>query len=710
MEVRRDILLRVYMSFICIVLFGVLVLAKTFYIQRVQGNYWRSMSDSLHQRIESLDAERGTIFSEDGQMLSTSIPTFDIYIDVLADGLQEKNVKRFKENIDSFSLALADYFGDKPAASYKRDLQNAYRKKDRYYPLKKKLSFEDYKTFRQFPLVKFGRNKSGVIVEVNSKRLMPFGLLANRTIGLSRDFVASNGKVKKTNVGLEKSYDTLLNGQKGERLVRFIAGGTAVPVEGYQIEPENGKDVFTTLDVNMQDITETALMKMMLECEGQYGTAIVMETKTGKIKAIANLGRQKDGSYWEDDNYALRVTEPGSTIKLVTLLSVLEEGSSEPDDKVEVGSAGQMIVGPRNVNDAERSPRPVLSVKECFAHSSNVGMSKLAYKAFGNNPKKFKEYLHKYHMDVKSPIDLTDVPRPVFASLEKNAGGLMNMITMSFGYSLNVSPLHTLTLYNAIANDGKMMRPYLVNAVQADGLPVQQFIPVVLDEKICKSSALKAAKESMELVVTEGTGRPAFKDFPFAVAGKTGTAHVADRGIQYNDMVYQASFVGYFPANNPQYSCIVVIRTKPHAALHYGGQLAAPVFKEIASKLYAMYVDNKTINYAGIKNDSSSYFYSGYTTDIKNVFTTMNVAAKDSIAQNNWGIVYSNNYQPVMKGFDVKNKQMPNVKGMGLKDALFMLENMGLKVTTKGKGKVVAQSVQSGSQVVKGMVVYIELG
>jgi cell division protein FtsI (penicillin-binding protein 3) len=567
------------MSFMGIVLFGVLVLGKTFYIQRFQGNYWRSMSDSLHQKIESIDAERGTIFSEDGQMLSTSIPTFDIYMDFLADGLQEKKGKRFKENIDSFTVALSDYFGDKSAATYKRDLQNAYRNKDRYYLLKKKLSFEDYKTFRQFPLVKLGRNKSGVIVEVNSKRLMPFGLLANRTIGLSRDFVASNGKMKKTNVGLEKSFDTLLNGQKGERLVRFIAGGTAIPVEGYQIEPENGKDVFTTLDVNIQDITETALMKMMLESEAQYGTAIVMETKTGKIKAIANLGRQKDGSYWEDDNYALRVTEPGSTIKLVTLLSVLEEGSSEPNDMVEVGSAGQMIVGPRNVNDAERSPRPVLSVKECFAHSSNVGMSKLAYKAFGNNPKKFKEYLHKYHMDVKSPVDLTDVPKPVFSSFEKNAGGVMNMITMSFGYSLNVSPLHTLTLYNAIANDGKMMKPYLVNGIQRDGIMTQQFSPVVLEENIAKPSAVKAAQESMELVVTEGTGRPAFKGFPFAVAGKTGTAHVADRGIQYNDMVYQASFVGYFPANNPQYSCIVVIRTKPHAALHYGGQLGRRCLK-----------------------------------------------------------------------------------------------------------------------------------
>jgi cell division protein FtsI (penicillin-binding protein 3) len=388
------------MSFLGIVLFGVLVLGKTFYIQRFQGNYWRSMSDSLHQKIESIDAERGTIFSEDGQMLSTSIPSFDIYMDFRADGLLEKKGKRFKENIDSFSISLARYFGDKSSASYKRDLQNAYRSKDRYFLLKKKLSFEDYKAFRQFPLVRLGRNKSGVIVEVNSRRLMPFGLLANRTIGLSRDFIASNGRVKKTNVGIEKSYDTLLNGQKGERLVRFIAGGAAIPIEGYQIEPENGKDIFTTLDVNMQDIAETALMKMMLESESQYGTAIVMETRTGKIKAIANLGRQKDGSYWEDDNYALRVTEPGSTIKLATLLSVLEEGSSAIDDMVEVGSAGQMIVGPRNVNDAERSPRSVLSVKDCFAHSSNVGMSKLAYKAFGNNPKKFREYLHRFHLDV----------------------------------------------------------------------------------------------------------------------------------------------------------------------------------------------------------------------------------------------------------------------------------------------------------------------
>jgi cell division protein FtsI (penicillin-binding protein 3) len=422
LEVKRDILWRVYLSFLGIAVLSVFIITKAFYIQRFQGSYWRSMSDSLHQRIEPLDAERGTIYSEDGQMLSTSIPTFDIYMDMEADGLREKNGKRFRENIDSFSIALANYFGDRTVGEYRRDLQQAYKKSDRYFLIRKKLSFEDYKTFREFPLARLGRNKSGVIVEVDSKRLTPFQLLANRTVGLSRDYFASNGKIKKMNVGLEKSYDSFLTGQKGQRLVRFIAGGVAVPVEGYKVEPENGKDVVTTLDVNIQDITESALMKMMLQSESQYGTAIVMETRTGKIKAIANLGRQRDGNYWEDDNYALRVTEPGSTIKLLTLLSVLEKGSSSLSDLVEVGSEGQMMVGPRMVNDAERQPKPVETVEECFAHSSNVGMSKLAYKAFANNPKEFKEYIHRYHLDIPSFIDLKDVPKPRLAPLDNKHG------------------------------------------------------------------------------------------------------------------------------------------------------------------------------------------------------------------------------------------------------------------------------------------------
>lgn len=710
MEVKRDILWRVYLSFLGIAVLSVFIVTKAFYIQRFQGSYWKSMSDSLHQRIEPLDAERGTIYSEDGQMLSTSIPTFDIYMDMEADGLREKNGKRFRENVDSFSVALANYFGDRTAGEYRRDLQQAYKKSDRYFLIRKKLSFEDYKAFREFPLARLGRNKSGVIVEVDSKRLTPFQLLANRTVGLSRDYFASNGKIKKMNVGLEKSYDSFLTGQRGQRLVRFIAGGVAVPVEGYKVEPENGKDVVTTLDVNIQDITESALMKMMLQSESQYGTAIVMETRTGKIKAIANLGRQKDGNYWEDDNYALRVTEPGSTIKLLTLLSVLEKGSSSLTDLVEVGSEGQMQVGPRNVNDAERAPKPVLTVEECFAHSSNVGMSKVAYKAFANNPKEFKDYVHRFHLDIPSAIDLKDVPKPRLAPLDNKHGGLMNMITMSFGYAIQISPLNTLTLYNAIANDGKMVKPYLVNSISVDGNIIKEFQPTVLEEKICKPEVVKAAKKCMRAVVEVGTGKPAFKDMPFAVAGKTGTAHVADGNIKYNDGVYQATFVGYFPAEQPQYTCIVVVRTKPHAFLHYGGQVAAPVFREIATKLYAMYVEKKDVpNYAAVK-DSSGYFYAGYTKDIRNVFSKLNVSYNDSTTENDWSNVYSKNAMAVVKGKNVQGKFMPNVKGMGLKDALYLLENTGIRVVVKGRGKIINQSIPPGTPLSKGFTVLVELG
>jgi cell division protein FtsI (penicillin-binding protein 3) len=466
----------------------------------------------------------------------------------------------------------------------------------------------------------------------------------------------------------------------------------------------------TTLDVNIQDITESALMKMMLQSESQYGTAIVMETRTGKIKAIANLGRQKDGNYWEDDNYALRVTEPGSTIKLLTLLSVLEKGSSSLTDLVEVGSEGQMQVGPRNVNDAERAPKPVLTVEECFAHSSNVGMSKVAYKAFANNPKEFKDYVHRFHLDIPSAIDLKDVPKPRLAPLDNKHGGLMNMITMSFGYAIQISPLNTLTLYNAIANDGKMVKPYLVNSISVDGNIIKEFQPTVLEERICKPEVVKAAKKCMRAVVEVGTGKPAFKDMPFAVAGKTGTAHVADGNIKYNDGVYQATFVGYFPAEQPQYTCIVVVRTKPHAFLHYGGQVAAPVFREIATKLYAMYVEKKDVpNYAAVK-DSSGYFYAGYTKDIKNVFSKLNVSYNDSTTQNDWSNVYSKNAMAVVKGKNVQGKFMPNVKGMGLKDALYLLENTGIRVVVKGRGKIINQSIPPGTPLSKGFTVLVELG
>jgi cell division protein FtsI (penicillin-binding protein 3) len=668
------------------------VLGRAFYIQKAQGKYWRSMSDSLHQKFIEMDAERGTIYSEDGQMLSTSIPYFDIYIDFGAEGLRDKNGKRFRENLDSFSFAMANYFKDKSVSEYKSAIRRAYNEKNRYYQLRKNLSFADYKIFREFPLVRLGRNKSGVIVETKTKRLNPFGLLARRTIGLARE--------NAQNVGLERTYDSLLKGSGGKRLVRFISGSAYVPVEGYEIDPENGKDIITTLDVNIQDIAENALYKMLAETGSQNGTCIVMETATGKIRAIANLGLGKKGNYDEDLNYALRTTEPGSTIKLATLLAVLESGSSKITDMVEVGSTGTAFVAVRDVTDAERSPKPWLSVKECFAHSSNVGISKLAYKAFAENPAQFKNYLQRFHLDKKTGIGLIGEESPVIPQWKKNKEGLHAMLTMSFGYAIEVSPIHTLMLYNAIANNGKLMKPYLVNSINNGAVVVKEFLPEVLNESICKPSVVKAARECMEAVATEGTATEVFKDLSFTVAGKTGTAHVAGGDIKYSDGVYQASFVGYFPADKPQYSCIVVIKTQPHAPMHFGGQLAAPVFKEVANKVYAMYVRRKQKNNNSYTADSSNRNYAGYAPEIKTLLSSLDMKYKDSVT-GNWTSVNANGNALVLGTNIVTAKLIPDVKNMNLRDALYVLENLGIKVQYKGRGKVLMQDLVPGTVVTK---------
>jgi cell division protein FtsI (penicillin-binding protein 3) len=706
-EIKKDILWRVYLSFIGIVLLSLVVLGRAVYIQRFEGAHWRALSDSLHQKYVELDAERGTIYSEDGQMLSTSIPYFDIYIDFGADGLREKNGKRFKANLDSFAIACANFFRDstgtpeKTINEYKKELKTAYNQGNRYFQLRKNLSFDQYKTFRTFSLVRLGRNKSGVIVETNTRRLNPFGLLARRTIGLSR----ANAQ----NVGLERTYDSLLKGATGKRLVRFISGGAYVPVEGYEIDPENGKDIITTIDVNIQDIAENALMRTLTESGSQHGTCIVMETKTGKIKAIANLGRRPDGRYDEDLNYALHTTEPGSTIKLATLLSVLDAGSSRVTDMVEVGSAGSAYVGVRTINDAERAPRPVLTVRECFAHSSNVGMAKIALKAFGENPDKFKNYLHRFRLDKKAGIGLVGEEAPMLPKWKKNKEGLHAMLTMSFGYAIEVSPLQTLMLYNAVANDGKLMRPYLVSSIRQNGNEVKNVEPEVLDPQIVKPEVVRAARSCMEAVTIEGTAKDVFKDSPFPVAGKTGTAHVAEGPRGYGEGVYQASFVGYFPADAPEYTCIVVVKTQAHAVKHFGGQLAAPVFKEVAGKLYAMNVQGRRGSKMLISADSARYNYAGYAPGMKEVLGAVGLRVRDSAKGTDWARLDAFTNTMVSRPVNIEKRQIPDVRNMTLRDALYVLENMNVKVVARGRGKVLLQDLAPGTPISKNQTVTLLL-
>jgi cell division protein FtsI (penicillin-binding protein 3) len=706
LELKRDILWRVYLCFLCIVALCICVLGRAFYIQRFQGEYWRGLSDSLHQKFVELNAERGTVYSEDKNMLSTSVPFFNIYVDFGAQGIRERNGKRFKENLDSLSYCLAQLFKDQTVAAYKHELQQGYRVKDRYFSLETNLTFEQYKQFRTLPLVRYGRNKSGFITEVNSKRLNPFGLLANRTIGLAR----SNSQ----NVGLERTYDTLLKGENGSRLVRYMAAGAYIPVEGYEIEPENGKDIVTTINVNVQDIAENALLETMEENECAQGTCIVMEVATGRIKAIANLARQPGGGYWEDLNYAIRASEPGSTFKLATLLSLLEDKAVSLSDHVDIEN-GVWKIANRTVRDVEKHENNTeVTVKEAFEHSSNVGMAKLVWNNYSKDPNQFVDHLKKLRLNQLTGIDLIGETQPIIKSPRSRSWSSTTLPWMAFGYEVLVSPLQTLCLYNAVANEGKMMKPYLVDDIESAGIPVRQNEPVVMLGSICNEKTLKELKECLEGVCTEGTAKNVFKHSFYPVAGKTGTSLVANGSRGYSDHIYQSSFVGYFPADHPKYSCIVVIKNKPFATKYLGATIAAPVFKNIADKLMSKEANQNSTESAnpggGVwKKDSLQYYYAGSLGDMKNVMETLHLAYNDSSGKSEWGKLYENSHQPVFKKEYVSRLEMPDVRGMGLRDALYLLENLKMKVAAKGIGKVRFQSIEPGTSILKNQMISLDL-
>lgn len=701
MEVKKDILWRVYLSFIGVVFLSIVVIGKAFYIQQVQGKYWRSMSDSLHQRIEAIDAERGTIFSENGEMLSTSIPQFDVYIDFAAEGLREKSGKTFRENVDSLSYCLSNLFTDKTEAEYKTLLNKGFKEKKRYYLLKKNVSYRDYQLLKKFPLVRLGRNKSGFITEDKSIRLNPYKILAFRTIGLARDSFK---------VGLEMTYDSLLKGRIGKRLVRSIAGGVTVPVDEYQIEPESGKDIVTTLDVFMQEVTENALMKMMVKNEAENGCAIVMETKTGKIKAIANLGRKNDGTYFEDFNYAINSSEPGSTFKIVTLLSLLEDKKANLNSIVNL-QGGVWNINGSTVYDSEKHGRNEVTVKQAFELSSNVGMAKLAWNAYASAPSKFINHLQALNIDKPTGIDIMGERRPIIHKPGSKYWSSTTLPWMSFGYNIAITPIQTLAIYNAIANNGIMVKPYLLNAVQDEGKIIKEFKPTITVQKVCSNETLAQLKECLEGVCTEGTAKALFKNSPYKVAGKTGTALVANGNRGYADKIYQSSFAGYFPADNPQYTIVVIIKNKPNALIYYGASVAGPVFKEIADRLYTTNVKNVVSETASTNNiDSIRYSFVGNKNDIQKISNSLQIKYIDkSSLDDDWvnATLINKNIDANKKNFDTK--RMPSLRGLGLKDALSVCENMGLKVTVKGKGKVANQSISEGQFFAKGQIVNIEL-
>ncbi len=701
MDVKRDILWRVYLSYILVIIVCFAILGKAFYIQQVQGNYWRGLSDSLHQRIISIPAARGTIYSEDGQMLSTNMPQFDILIDFRVEPLHEKNGKLFRTNIDSLSIALADLFKDQSAEKYKDDLTKAYEASEPNYEFKKKIDYRQYLAISKFPLFRLGRYKSGMIAVEKNTRLNPYENIGYRTIGLARD---------ENKVGLESSYDTVLAGQNGRQLVRAIAGGVTVPVqEGeFEVAPETGKDIVSNIDVFIQEVTENALKKMMIANAAQTGVAMVMEVKTGKIKAIANLGKMGEGVYSENLNYSTRVTEPGSTFKLVTLLTALEQGVKlESPINLE---GGAWSYGGRAVKDAEPHGIHETTVLHAFEESSNVGMAKLAVGHFVPNPSVYYKQLSKLRLDSTSGIDLQGEGRPQITRPGDKVWAATTLPWMGFGYAVAIAPIQTLTLYNSIANNGIMMRPYLVNAIKEEGKIIKTISPKAYPWMVASPNTVKSLHTALEGVCTNGTAKKLFLNSLYKVGGKTGTALVANGTKGYSESVFQSSFVGYFPAENPQYTIAVIIINHPHAANHFGASVAGPVWKEIADRLYSTYIQNK-MEVAPVFHlkDSQQFNYAMSKISLKTISQHLSIPVRDSSVSKDWVQVQGAGSNLKATTQIISDTTMPNLTGMKLQDALWICEKKGLLVKCAGKGKVVSQSIAQGQTIIKGQQIQIQL-
>ena len=708
MEAKKDILWRSYLVYLLMLVMGGGIVAKTVFIQQSEGAYWRSLSDSLHLQYREMDAERGTIFSEDGRMLSSSIPFFDIYLDFGSEGVQQKEGSFFRNHIDSLAIQLAEIFADASVAGYRRELMGVFNRGDRYYLFKRNINFNQYRSLRKIDFIAKNKNRNGFIFVEKEKRMAPFGLLANRTIGLSREYLNEDGKLVSINVGLERTYDSLLRGVTGKRLVRRISGGAYVPVEGQEIEPENGKDILTTLDINIQDIAEQALLKALQENEATTGTCIVMEVKTGKVKAIANLGRQADGAYKEDFNYAITRSEPGSTFKLVTMLAALEDQFINLNTPVNLEN-GKWLFSSRTVYDSERHEENDVTYQRAFELSSNVAMAKLAVNYYARDPQLFLKHLEELNLTSLSGIDLTGESKPLIPRPGQSGWSSIAIPWMSFGYNISISPLQTLMVYNAVANDGRMMKPYLVNAVVKDGKSIKTFTPVELRKAICSPSTLKQLRTCLEGVVINGTGKSLRSPF-YIIAGKTGTALVANGKKGYSESIYQSSFAGYFPADAPKYSCIVVIKNKPFAVKYYGAAVAGPVFKAISDKL--MTVDQEMYaSYAHhTDQDSSGGAFAGAAADFKMIAKHTGMKFNDVSRTSDWARLETGKKSTVAEALPAKTGIMPELRGFGLKDALVLLEAQQLQVVAVGKGKVSRQSIPAGTQVFRRQTIYLDLG
>lgn len=667
------------------VLVGLGVIYKAGSTQTVKRAYYIKLRDSLTTRLINIEADRGNIFSEDGSLLATSVPIYDVRFDAIADPITNKI---WDEKSDSLARGLAELFRDKNISAYKKLLNNGRKSKDRYLLLQRNVEYVQAQKVKNLPLFNMGKYKGGLILVEKTRREMPFGDMAKRTIG----YFVQNVKP----VGVEGAFDAYLAGTSGKRLMQRISAGVWMPLnDNNEIEPRNGQDVHTTIDVNIQDIAQTALMKGIDSNDAEKGCVIVMEVATGKIKAIANLGRDKSGNYTERYNYAIgEGSEPGSTFKLASLLIGFEDKKFDLTDTVDIFN-GLYSFGSAQMKDSKPHAYRKVSVQKVFEMSSNVGVSRLIHKHYKDNPQAFYEGLKNLHLTDMLELQVKGEEPPYIKKPSSRTWSKTSLPWMSIGYELKITPLQTLNLYNAVANNGKMMRPLLISSITELGRTVEKYEPEVIAEKIASDSTIAWCKRMMEGVVLQGTAHH-IQPKTYSIAGKTGTAQIANKASGYDKSNYQASFAGYFPANNPIYSCIVVIKNPSKGAI-YGGAVAAPVFKEIADRVYAGFIEpsEKVQTDSVIRNQPKLVVKPGKKDQILTVLRNLKIQ-NTAPSQATW-VKAATQTTPITLTTNENNAAIvPNVIGMGLRDAIYLLEKSGLRVKVNGVGSVQRQSVQSG--------------
>jgi len=697
MNVKKNIRIRVYISFTCICLFGAVILGKAIWLQVREGKKLRDEAFELQTKPDTIIAERGNIYTEDGTLLSTSIPEFEVRVDftVIDSAL-------FNQKIDSLASCLAGLFLDKSSTEYKEELVRAYNDEDTHFLIGKKLRFGQYELLRSFPIFNRGRMKGGFIATPKENRTMPYDKTALRTIGKYRE-------AKKT--GIECLYDNYLAGKNGYRMLRKSTGNNWLPIEGTETEAQNGKDVITTLDMNMQDIAEHALRKVLDSFDCVHGTCIVMEVKTGKIRSMVNLGLQADSAYWEDYNYAFDRTEPGSTFKLATLLSLLNDKKINVDQIVDAEGGAIRFAKGRVMRDSHLGLHE-LPIWKAFAESSNAAFAKLANNNYQDNPSRFTDHLKALGLNDKTQIDLPGEVKPVMITPKDAAWSGTSLPWLATGYGVRITPLHTCMLYNAVANKGRMMRPYIVSSIREYGKDIKTFEPQAVVEHIGDSSVIAQVMKCVKAVVTEGTAKIIKSPF-YEIAGKTGTAQVSDGAIKYADGIYQGSFVGFIPANEPKYTICVVVRTKPHSKEYYGGAIAAPVFRMIADKIFANNMGAWDAPLDSFERTATGILPAKLST-ARGYQILLSAIKKRQVTPTDFMNVMmqlrpDSSSRLALEPAKIFKNMVPDVTGMGLRDAVYLLETSGLNVKVIGKGKVKGQSIDPGTRINKGQNITIQL-